>query len=136
MWGLQRRLQFASGELKGCSNYYLFLLPVFALAGVALVFLITFLNLTVTEATLNGLIFYANMIQIYAFFMFERNNTFVAPFLKVFTAWINLDFGIETCFFVGMDGFSKTLLQFAFPVYIWIIAGMIIMLSRKYATIA
>lgn len=120
---------------QGCSNYYLFLLPVFALAGVALVFLITFLNLTVAEGTLNGLIFYANVIQIYAFFMFERNNTFIAPFLKVFTSWLNLDFGIETCFFAGLDGFSKTLLQFAFPVYIWIIAGTIIMLSRKYTII-
>lgn len=118
-----------------CSNYYLFLLLVFALAGIALVFFVTFLNLTVTEGTTNGLIFYANTIQIYAFFMFEKNKTYFAQFLKVFIAWLNLDFGIETCFFIGMDSFSKTLLQFAFPLYIWTIAGTIIWLS-KYAVVA
>jgi hypothetical protein len=115
---------------KDCSNYHLFLLIAFASAGIALVFLLYLLNLTVTEGTMNGLIFYANIIQIYAFFMFEKNNNGFAKFLKVFIAWLNLDFGIETCFFVGMDSFSKTLLQFIFPLYLWIIAGTIIWLSR------
>ena len=120
---------------QSCSNYYLFLLPVFGLAGIALVFLVTFLNLTVTEGTINGLIFYANTVQIYAFFIFEKNGSVFAQLLRVFIAWLNLDFGIESCFFVGMDSFSKTLLQFAFPLYIWIIAGAIIWLSR-YALMA
>ena len=120
---------------QSCSNYYLFLLPVFGLAGIALVFLVTFLNLTVTEGTINGLLFYANTVQMYAFFIFEKNGSVFAQFLRVFIAWLNLDLGIESCFFVGMDSFSKTLLQFAFPLYIWIIAGAIIWLSR-YAPMA
>ena len=36
---------------------------------------------------------------------------------KPFIAWLNLDFGIETCFYQGLDMFSKTWLQFIFPVY-------------------
>ena len=32
--------------------------------------------------------------------------------LTVFIAWLNLDLGIETCFFDGMDMYSKTWLQF------------------------
>lgn len=121
---------------KGCSSYSLFLLIFFAFAGIALVFFITFLNLTVSEGTMNGLIFYANIVQIYGFYVFQKNKIYIAPFLKIFIAWLNLDFGIETCFYSGMDGFSKALLQFAFPVYIWIISGAIVMLSSRFDTVA
>ena len=52
--------------------------------------------------------------------------------LAVFIAWLNLDLGIETCFYNGMNAYAKAWLQFAFPVYIWLIAGLIIILSHKY----
>ncbi len=45
-------------------------------------------------------------------------------------AWINLDFGIETCFSHNLDQQTKSGLQFVFPVYIWCIAGLIILVSR------
>ena len=48
-------------------------------------------------------------------------------------AWINLDFGIETCFSENFDQLTKTGLQFVFPVYIWCIAGLIIIICR-YST--
>lgn len=120
---------------EDCSNSYLLLLVVFALGGVALVFFLTFLNLTVSEGIINGLVFYANVVEMYDFFIFEENSRDLSPFLKVFMAWLNLDLGIETCFYIGMDGFAKSLLQFAFPLYIWLIAGVIVYLSKRYATV-
>ena len=48
---------------------------------------------------------------------------------SVFTAWINLDFGVETCFYNGMDAYSNTGLQFAFPFYIWVLVGLMIFVS-------
>ena len=51
-------------------------------------------------------------------------------FLKIFIAWINLDFGIETCFVKGLIAFWKTWLQFVFPLYIFLIAGLIIVAAR------
>ena len=48
--------------LRHCSNSYLALLLAFANAGLALVFIIKVLNLTVAQGTINGLIFYANVI--------------------------------------------------------------------------
>ena len=45
-------------------------------------------------------------------------------------AWINLDFGIETCFSENFDQLTKTGLQFVFPFYIWCIAGLIIIISH------
>ena len=49
--------------LPNCSNIFLSLLLPFAAAGVLLVVVIKYLNLTVTWGALNGLIFYANIIQ-------------------------------------------------------------------------
>ena len=45
-------------------------------------------------------------------------------------AWLYLDFGIETCFYGGMDAYSKTWLQFVFPVYVWMVVGLIILISH------
>ena len=56
--------------------------------------------------------------------------------LSVFIAWLNLDFGIETCFYNGMDTYSKTWLQFVFPVYVWVLVGFMVLIShfsRRFA---
>ena len=49
------------------------------------------------------------------------------PFWAFFIAWLNLDLGIETCLYDGMDAYAKTWLQFLFPAYIWTIVIIIIM---------
>ena len=105
------------------------LLPVFAVAGIALVALLLVCNMTISHGTLNGLIFYANVVSITGLITGLRNCS-VHPILSVFIAWVNLDFGIETCFFSGMDTYQKTWLQFAFPLYIWLLVGAIILVSH------
>jgi len=52
--------------------------------------------------------------------------------LTIFIAWINLDIGIQSCFYNGMDGYTLTWLQFLFPIYIWTIIIFIILLSWRY----
>ena len=47
-----------------------------------------------------------------------------------FISWLNLDLGIETCFYDGMSTYVKTWLQFIFPIYIWAIVGLIIFISQ------
>ena len=89
----------------------------FAAAGFLLIITICFLNLTVTEGKINGLIFYANVIWAYQRVLFPQNVSGYLQFLRVFIAWVNLDFGIETCFIVGLNAFWKTWLQFIFPIY-------------------
>ena len=49
----------------------------------------------------------------------------------IFIAWINLDLGVQSCFYNGMDGYTLTSLQFVFPIYIWTII-IIILLSQMY----
>ena len=117
-------LALGTPQCQKCSNTYLTLLIPFGVAGLALVLLLIVCNLTVTEGTLNGLIFYANIIWVNKAIFFPSNN------LTVFIAWVNLDLGIQTCFYDGMDAYGKTWLQFAFPLYIWTLVGLIIYLSR------
>ena len=52
-----------SSECHSCSNFWLFLNIPFAFAGILLVFLLTILNITVSEGTLSGIIFYCNIIE-------------------------------------------------------------------------
>ena len=115
------------------SNKFLFLLVPFVLAGLALVFVLTQLNLTVSEGTLNGLILYANILHSNRALFFPDGHFSAAT---VFIAWINLDVGIETCFFDGMDTYAKTWLQFLFPLYIWAIVISMIVSSHYYVLAA
>ena len=108
-------------------NICLLLLIPFAVMGVALVFLLLVCKLTVATGTLSGLVFYSNIVG--------ANRTIFLPVesndpLLVFIAWLNLDFGIETCFYDGMDAYSKTWLQFVFPAYIWLLVVIIIFISH------
>ena len=114
------------------NNNNLALIIFFAGSGILLVFFISVLNLTVTQGMINGLIFYANIVWIYQSIFFSNNKetNAVMIFLKTFIAWVNLDFGIETCFVKGLTAFWKTWLQFVFPLYIWCIMGLIIVVAR------
>ena len=130
-------LVLGSPQCLDCSNnYHLALLIPFALAGLALVFFIKVLNLTVAEGTINGLIFYANIIQSNQAIFFPTEPVIGLYPIKVFIAWLNLDLGITTCFFDGLDGYWKTWLQFVFPLYLWAIITLIIYLSHKFQSVA
>ena len=137
--GCQPGLSLALGspQCLDCSNdYHLALLIPFALAGLALVFFIKVLNLTVAEGTINGLIFYANVVQANQAVFFPPGHARELYPIKVFIAWLNLDLGITTCFFDGLDGYWKTWLQFVFPLYLWAIITLIIYLSHKFQSVA
>ena len=126
-------LTLGSSKCVQCTNKFLALLLPFILAGLALVFLLALLNLTVTQGTLNGLILYANIVHSNRAVFFPDGHSSPAT---VFIAWINLDLGIETCFFSGMNAYIKTWLQLVFPVYIWAIVLTIIILSHYYTLAA
>ena len=130
--GCQDNHSIALGSSKclKCASSYAFawLIPVFAVAGLALVALLWVCNMTTAHGTLNGLIFYANVVSING--LTSLNNCSIHPILSVFIAWVNLDFGVETCFYSGMNTYQKTWLQFAFPFYIWLLVGAIIVSSH------
>ena len=126
-------LALGSSHCLRCSNSHLALLPAFVSAGIALVLLLLILRLTVATGTINGLIFYANIVAVNSAIFFQPKVTNV---LTVFIAWLNLDLGIETCFYNGMDAYVKTWLQFVFPLYVWALVGLIILGSHFSGRIA
>ena len=118
---------------QNCSDGYLALiLPIGAL-GVLLIVLLFLLRLTVAVGTINGLLFYANIVQAnhQIFLPMETTNRF-KYFYTIFMGWLNLDFGIETCFYDRMDIIAYSWLQFLFPVYLWILM-LIIIVSAHYS---
>ena len=124
-------LVLGTSQCKECSNNYLALLIPFALAGVLLVTLLFLLHLTVAAGTLHGLIFYANIVAANHHIFFPQSNN---P-ARIFIAWLNLDLGIQTCFYSGMDAYAKTWLDLVFPVYIWVIVGFLVYISYRSVTV-
>ena len=116
-----------------CTNSYLALLLPFILAGISLVAVLLLLQISVANGTVNGLIFFANIVQANRSDFFPLGDTNV---LTVFIAWLNLDLGIETCFYDGMTTYVYAWLQFLFPFYVWILIGLIIFASRYSSRIA
>jgi len=57
-------LALGSSKCLQCSNIYILLFIPFALAGIALVLLLLIFKLTVAAGTINGLIFYANIVAV------------------------------------------------------------------------
>ena len=103
------------------------------ITGILLVLLLFVLNLTVTDGTINGFILYVNIISINTPVFFNELNHFTPTY--TFISIANLDLGIQTCFYNGMDDYAKMWLQLAFPFYLIFIATLIIITSRYSTTI-
>ena len=117
--------------VKCASVSHAFILIMFPVFGILLVVVILTANLTITQGLINSLIFYANIVQTYKEILYSTTNVSKFEFLlHVFIAWFNLDFGIETCIGIDLNTYWKTWMQFLFPLYIWTIAGLIIILCR------
>ena len=126
-------LMLGTNKCGECTNDYIALIIPFALAGIALVAFLIALNLTVSVGTINGLIFYANIVKINENIFFPNGTV---PFLSQFVSWLNLDLGIQICLFNGMDPYTNTWLQFVFPFYIWGIIFFIIYVCRLSSRIS
>ena len=126
-------IALATSECLACSNSRLSLLLAFALAGVVLVVFLFVCKLTVSVGTLNGLILYTNIVAVNHSTFFPNGDTNI---LTVFVAWMNLDIGIKTCLYDGMDAYARTWLQFVFPLYTWALVGLIIIASYYSTKIA
>ena len=118
---------FGSSQCQVCSDMWLITLVMLAVLGALLVAALFFLNLTVTQGTIYGLIFYANIIQVNTSIFFSQST--LRP-LQVIVSLVNLDLGIPLCFYDGMDDADKAGLQFVFPAYLLILTMTVIVLCH------
>ena len=119
---------FGTSKCQECSNNFLLLAFAFACAGIIFVTGLFISNLTVTNGSINGLIFYANIVSINTAVFFQRYQS--TKFTYTVVSLVNLDLGIETCFYNGMDDYAKMWLQLMFPLYLILIAVILIIGSR------
>ncbi len=119
-------LSIGSSYCIQCPTYWplltVILLITSVLAGILLIGLILSLNLTVAVGTLNGVIFYANVVA-------ANTNSVFPP--NVIIAWLNLEPGIKICFFDGLTTYWKTWLQLAFPAYLIFLIALVILISDR-----
>jgi predicted outer membrane repeat protein len=119
-------LSIGSSYCIQCPTYWplltIILLIISVLAGILLIGLILSLNLTVAVGTLNGVIFYANVVA-------ASTNSVFPP--NVIIAWLNLEPGINICFFNGLITYWKTWLQLAFPAYLIFLIALVILISDR-----
>ena len=117
---------FGTSQCKECTNDWLFLIPVFAIAGFLLVGILFLLNLTVVNGDINGYILMTNGLSIYSTRVLPSAND--APWMLV--ALSNLDLGIEVCFYDGMTAYAATWLRLVFPFYVLLIVVAMSFASR------
>ena len=127
-------LMLGSSRCHVCPKTYLALLLPFAAAGIALIVFLSILRLTVATGMINSVILYANFVQINRSIFLPTDST--RNILTVFIAWMNLDLGFETCFYDGMTAYAQTWLQFVFPLYVWMLMGLIIVTCRYSVTLS
>ena len=116
-----------SPECQTCSNWWLFTLPFYALLGVVIVVFLLILQLTVAQGTINGLIFYANVLSISTYYLFGFKGT---QWAIIFISFLNLELGFPVCLYDGLDDIIKAILSIIFPMYIWLISITLVYASR------
>lgn len=111
-------------------NILLFLLfgPLFIL------FLYTF-RLTLAAGTMNGIIFYANFLNtgLINFLYNSVDNTTESVLKDIalgFLMFTNFRYGFAVCFFRSMSVYFKAASAFAFPYYLLLLVGLIVLVSR------
>ena len=122
-------ITLGSSKCMKCPNEYLSLLIFFFIAGFLLIAFLSFFDVTVKTGRINGMLFYANVIRLanYEFFQLRQPAYLI---FQIMINWINLDFGIISCFYDGFDYYAKAWFNFAFPFYLLLLVVIIIICAN------
>ena len=105
-------------------------------SGIAIILFVLALNMTVAVGTLNGILFYANIVAANA-------DTYLFPFsspsfVTMFISWLNLDIGFDVCVLDELFPQLKALTQLIFPAYVILLVIAVIVASEcssKFANV-
>ena len=130
--GYSRVLGGALECMKGCTSHnFPIIILSFLVLNIVLVIFIMFLNLTVTQGTLNGLLVYAMVIQTHRTYFPDDTSGF-GQVCWIFITSINLSFGSKLCLVKDLDGYQRIWAIFAQAFYLLFILVFIIFLSRNF----
>ena len=135
--GVNYSVVFGSTECRQCSNWWLWTLVFYAVAGPLLIYLLYALRLTLTTGTLNGIIFYAQvatagLLDILSIkdIQCSQSTRFSMKVTPFFLSTINLNLGFPLCFYNGMSELRKGGFSLLFPLYLLTIVAVLTILSR------
>lgn len=120
-------VQLGTNACAQCTSWSFFLLAFFLVAGLALVCILSFFQISVAEGFFVAIIFYSNIITLYAVY-FNDNEITAINFL---TSFLSLNFGIPACLYDGMDSLVITTLQLVFVGYLFLLAVLLILIYQK-----
>ncbi len=119
---------FASSNCWRCdSNLTLLLIPLFGVAGILVIIFVAFLDISVAEGYLGGFIFYCNCLN---YFLPYVTPTYPIDYVFILASWVNLDVGIQSCFYPGMTELEKVGLRYIFPAYLYLLMFLVVILAR------
>ena len=132
-----KSLAIASNKCITCiQNRYSYLpllvLGILAMTVIVLIFMLC-LNTTITEGTISGLLFYASIFSINRETLLRATKNY--SFLPSLISWLNLDIGLNACFFHGFNAFWQAVFNFSIPVFLWVVFGLLIYASSKSSAI-
>ena len=110
------------------SNNFLALIVLFAAFGIFLVVILGLFNITITDGLINGFVFYANIFSVYTSTFLPVTDIRGAPGF-VLISFLNLNFGIQSCFYVGMTELDLVGLTLIFPIYLMFILLVITLIG-------
>ena len=115
-------------ECLSCNNWWLLTIPLYTLLGVAIVVLLLILQLTVTQGTINGLIFYATLLNVDTYTLLTGYKG--AEWSVIILSFLNFELGFPVCLYDGLTEIDKALLSIVFPIYILLLAVGFVYVSR------
>ena len=125
-----------SDDCEHChSNLFLLLIIAFVVVGIAAILILFCLSITISSKVLGGIVFFANMTEVSLRNSFTESHMY-GHILNITFSLLNLNLGFGVCFFKGLTALYKTALQFVFPVYLWLIVIVLVLLSRFSTRIA
>ena len=135
--GVNYSVVFGSTECRQCSNWWLWTLVLYAVAGPLLIYLLYALRLTLASGTLNGIIFYTQVANAGLYDILSTNASQYSWAIRygmkaaLFVISImNLNLGFPLCFYNGMTELWKAGFSLLFPLYLLTIVVVLIILSR------
>ena len=133
--GCEDGYSFVFGNVKCeiCGNNYIWILLLFALVPIVSVIGLFTLRLTIANGYPSGFIFYGNVNAIILTESSFSNSPF-SSILQYFLSLLNnYSYSHSVCFYNGLNAVIKTALEFVYPVYLWLIVVVIVIIS-KYST--
>ena len=121
---------FGSSECKQCTNWWLLTLLAYAAAGPLLIFMMYYLNLTLAFGTVYGIIFYAQVVNVGILDALNSSSHSLSRLLLIFLSFLNLGLGFPLCFYDGMTELWKAGLNLLFPLYLFMIIVLLIIVCR------